>query len=698
MIKQFLFFLLLFLFQFNNYLVSDWLLYKSETGSNINSVKVSSNNRVWVGGNSNYLRYSDDNGLNWNTILLGKNFDIKSIFLSNDNVYVAGSNKTFYHSPDKGITWLNKSQNIDLPHNTTITSVYFSNDNRGWVATNTGRIFRTEDRGNTFTEPWTDTSAISINNIFFKDNNTGYAVGNNLLLRTGNGGNSWHFTTLDVNEKNYTDIISIEETIILTTNSNKIYLSSNNFQSYDTKIFSDITSISSASALDRNNIIIAGNNGKVYKTENNFFTYAKYHAPTNLNILDIYFKNKDEIWAVGQGGLKTYYKKGFSLYDYKPDIPYPIAITGKDIFTTKDTYVHLNRRESLDYDVYRLRYNWRQVEGPTIPEIFNADRFFPHFFLSEYGTYKLEMTITNVYGQTDKDILTIFALPDTPVYNLYSNENESITIDTGLIYDTFIRLINIKTATVKEINIPVYNKNTNSFNDTFTIKFNPAEKDLKLIVYKINEDLKKGIPYLSKFDSYKHTIIGLRIYDKNDNYRSKTIDTLRYGFNYEITYSFDSNLYQREKNNLGVFAFDEIRQLWLPLSSEVINNSIKADTHYLFTFGMFEKAPVFENKSNLSDIIIYPNPYKPNDGIDATGIEYNGLPGTGIYFSGLMENTHITIVDLSGKKIYSGKSTLPGHYQWTGKDNGSRNVQSGLYIVNFRNNNESSIKKIMIIR
>jgi len=83
----------------------------------------------------------------------------------------------------------------------------------------------------------------------------------------------------------------------------------------------------------------------------------------------------------------------------------------------------------------------------------------------------------------------------------------------------------------------------------------------------------------------------------------------------------------------------------------------------------------------LSDVKVYPNPFKPGDSDDSTGITYSeDLYNSGIIFQGMANDTRLKIYDLSGRLILDKNLPKKGWFQWDTKDSQNQEVTSGVYI------------------
>ncbi|MDT7540517.1 MAG: hypothetical protein QOE33_421 [Acidobacteriota bacterium] len=71
-----------------------------------------------------------------------------------------------------------------------LNAIYFASDKRGWVAGDSGLVFRTEDGGKTWARQTTGTDE-SINDIYFRDKEEGYLLAGNKIRSTDDGGATW---------------------------------------------------------------------------------------------------------------------------------------------------------------------------------------------------------------------------------------------------------------------------------------------------------------------------------------------------------------------------------------------------------------------------------------------------------------------------------------------------------------------------
>ncbi len=80
------------------------------------------------------------------------------------------------------------------------TGIHFTSQNTAYTITNNGKIFKTEDGGNTWIEQHSSTE-LHLHDIFFLNDLNGYIVGGDtdgIILKTTDGGNTWKSTTFQI--------------------------------------------------------------------------------------------------------------------------------------------------------------------------------------------------------------------------------------------------------------------------------------------------------------------------------------------------------------------------------------------------------------------------------------------------------------------------------------------------------------------
>ncbi|HPN32775.1 MAG TPA: hypothetical protein PKY81_17630, partial [bacterium] len=127
--------------------------------------------------------------------------------------------------------------------------------------------------------------------------------------------------------------------------------------------------------------------------------------------------------------------------------------------------------------------------------------------------------------------------------------------------------------------------------------------------------------------------------------------------------------------------------------------SVKHFTIYAL-FGI-KKVPA---ANDLNNVIVFPNPFRPNDGNPQTGVELFGSADVnnagGIHIKGLTVDCSIEIFDILGRKV-SSLTNIAGGYGmaiWDGRDDKGRKVGSGAYFIVIKGNGQTVVKKAAVIR
>ena len=232
-------------FGFSFHLSAQWFPLSSNTTSHLRSVHFSDKNNGWIAGLDNFLNKTSDGGEIWeNTSFHGSSKSAwYSIYMINsDEIYACGNVNNYiyqenyaftYNAGDswewqtswgsQGGVWIHVfflndnygwkvgyrgagrlsktttgingfSYKISFDQNP--RTVYFIDQNTGWVAGRNGYITKSTDGG----ESWNElTSGVSsyLQSIFFINSSVGWAVGHDdedigIIIKTTDGGESWH--------------------------------------------------------------------------------------------------------------------------------------------------------------------------------------------------------------------------------------------------------------------------------------------------------------------------------------------------------------------------------------------------------------------------------------------------------------------------------------------------------------------------
>lgn len=166
----------------------------------------------WVVDGGGQILKTSDGGLNWNQQFYDSDYYFRSVEFYNESIGFAGTlangnpNASLLKTVDGGQTWTDISSTfpVSVPG---ICGMHIVNENTIYVTGvfyGSGYIMKSIDQG----QSWTYTNMGSLCNgivdIYFKDENIGYAVGQSapgtglrgIIIRTDNGGNTWNTVAL----------------------------------------------------------------------------------------------------------------------------------------------------------------------------------------------------------------------------------------------------------------------------------------------------------------------------------------------------------------------------------------------------------------------------------------------------------------------------------------------------------------------
>lgn len=156
---------------------------------------------IWTG----FISTTTDGGANWKTIYLKKDDDSTEIIPKKiqhfQNKLIFGISRS-----SKFLISIDSLENISFKKidtiNTNFSSIFFINENTGFISDYFGSIYKTNNKGLSWVKIFKNDS-ISLNDIYFVDDNIGYIVGKNkknsynIILNTNDGGYNWVIESLD---------------------------------------------------------------------------------------------------------------------------------------------------------------------------------------------------------------------------------------------------------------------------------------------------------------------------------------------------------------------------------------------------------------------------------------------------------------------------------------------------------------------
>ena len=247
-----------------------------------------------------------DGGINWLHQSSGTNIGFLSVYFINQNIgWIAGDFGTILKTTNGGVSWSSQTSST----NEALYSIYFIDQNIGWaVGYNT--ILLTTNGGENWTTP-TSSDDYWFRSVSFLNANIGWAVGVfGVILKSTNGGINWSSQSIDSH-------ISLLSTQIISPNKvfvagyeyprGKILLTTNGGESWSDQLIRDGTDFQSIHFIDQNIGWVVGGNGVIMKTTDGGTNWINQSRITGYDLFSIYCTDANNGYIVGKYGtiLKT---------------------------------------------------------------------------------------------------------------------------------------------------------------------------------------------------------------------------------------------------------------------------------------------------------------------------------------------------------------------------------------------------------
>ncbi|PIZ14818.1 hypothetical protein COY51_07195, partial [Candidatus Desantisbacteria bacterium CG_4_10_14_0_8_um_filter_39_17] len=273
-------------------------------------------------------------------------------------------------------------------------------------------------------------------------------------------------------------------------------------------------------------------------------------------------------------------------------------------------------------------------------------------------------------------------------YDQFSNLGSSIVVNVEYVdaispnIPTNIETTVISTGTI--INIPqgTFNETAvisiadNPSNDTITNANNKAVTNPNL---KLAGELANTIKEFKAFKVIAGQVSCTEVI--TDNFNKNVV----------ITISYPAGLDSKFESSLRIHFLNEAAQKWeiVPGTQTVDKNNrtVSASVNH---FSLYRLFGTLVAASDLSNVIVFPNPYKPKDAVRGT-----------LKFNNLTSQATIKIYTIAGELVVTlEENDGDGTYEWNGKNESGEEIVSGIYIYRVTNNqaDKPAVGKIAIIR
>lgn len=272
-------------------------------------------NKGWVVGKADDLPvilYTADGGNTWKK----QNHDsfsangFTSVFFLNENVgWVAGYEFEVYKTTNGGTTWTKQTATEPNQNFAFFTALEFLDELTGYAATtisgsNVRRIIKTVDGGITWTKP-TQPALSYIGGVHFFDANNGIiAGGSGKILRTYNGGNTWTEIYAASGQETFLNMAFVNSNIgYAVGNAGLIVKTTDGGQTW-TSLRKGVTSILRSLYFNSNEEgWVVGNTGTILHTTNAGTQWSNQPSGTTANLNKVFFTDHTTGWSVGDNGV-----------------------------------------------------------------------------------------------------------------------------------------------------------------------------------------------------------------------------------------------------------------------------------------------------------------------------------------------------------------------------------------------------------
>lgn len=153
------------------------------------------------------------------------------------------------------------------------------------------------------------------------------------------------------------------------------------------------------------------------------------------------------------------------------------------------------------------------------------------------------------------------------------------------------------------------------------------------------------------------------------------------------------------EESLALYRFNTGANRWdkLPSSIDTGNNTVTAQTPGFSVFGLFAPAA-----ADLSDVLVYPVPWVPNDGDDNNGKPFSsGDAASGIIFENVTQGIKIEVFTVTGELVWKHSTDASSNkVRWNARNQSGRDVASGGYfaVITDKGSGTKVVRKLAVIR
>ena len=216
------------------------------------------------------------------------------------DILVTINTNRMYVSTDGGMS----STYVDYPQDGKISLVYtalFNENGTLYLGGRSTTFFSTSDLGQTYVNPQ-DHNRSDIYSIDFNNSGLGYALGNNTLLKTSDGGTQWEEIEIDFGDDIYTNSLAVlNNDKLLIGHSDGMAIYQNDVLIHSNNIPTDRLEVDNQGQY----ILAIQSNGSVLKSIDDGQSWIEKIAPQDAYAQSL-FQNQNGKWYIGSTGENVY--------------------------------------------------------------------------------------------------------------------------------------------------------------------------------------------------------------------------------------------------------------------------------------------------------------------------------------------------------------------------------------------------------
>ena len=344
-------------------LYAQWVIQPSPVTSFLHDVEFINRTTGWACGDGGVIIKTTNGGINWFQQESGvSNKNLWGIHpVDSNTVYCVGWFQTILKTTNGGTNW-QILRNGSFGNTPSFFEVFFLNENTGWLLRN-NYILRTTNGGISFDSSYVVFSYLR--DVYFKDTLNGIICGDGaLILKTTDGGVSWSWIEIPRfggSQPDFFNVSFINDTgwVVARTNNfsqnqlgHLVWRTTNFGSTWDTisRVYPDepFNYENFCVSFSSNRIGWCGGTfGKIFKTTNGGFNWIQQQVPSINFRRSMWFFNDSIGWAVGGGGQIVHTTSGGQYLGIEP-----VSGIIPSKFTLKQNYPNpFNSQTNIEFEL-----------------------------------------------------------------------------------------------------------------------------------------------------------------------------------------------------------------------------------------------------------------------------------------------------------------------------------------------------------